>query len=233
VEDTASVIPISAGSEAASNGTRRSARRSQRDRIFDALAELCAEKGYPDVTVSDIVARAHISRTTFYGLFHDKEACFLAAYDAVLARFLGNVISACLRPGLSWPEQIRIGLETILSFGAAEPLFTRMCLIDMLSAGPAARERYRSGLRVLASFVDSGRAQAPDGEHVPPGLATSLVGGLALVIRDEIRAGRTNDLPRLLPDLIYPVLVPYVGQDRALAEARASDALATAAVSRG
>jgi AcrR family transcriptional regulator len=232
VEDTASVIPLRLESEG--NHSQGPGERSrQRARIFDALAELCAEKGYPAVTVADIVARAHTSRTTFYGLFGDKEACFLAAYDAVLARFLGDVSSACLRPGLSWPEQIRIGLETILSFGAAEPLFTRMCQIDMLSAGPAARERYSSGLRVLASFVDSGRAQAPDGEHVPAGVATSLVGGVALVIRDEIRAGRTNDLPRLLPNLLYPVLVPYVGQDRALAEARASDALATAAVSRG
>jgi AcrR family transcriptional regulator len=231
VEDPASVIPLRL--EPAGGDSQGSGERSQQARSFDALAELCAEKGYPAVTVADIVARAHISRATFYGLFRDKEACFLAAYDAVLARFLGDVISACLRPGLSWPEQIRIGLETILSFGAAEPLFTRMCLIDMLSAGPAARERYRSGIRVLASFVDSGRAQAPDGEHVPPGVATSLVGGIAVVIRDEIRAGRTNDLPRLLPDLLYPALVPYVGQDRALAEARASDALATASVSRG
>jgi AcrR family transcriptional regulator len=231
VEDTASVIPLPLEPTGSHSGG--AGEHAQRARIFDALAELCAEKGYPAVTVSDIVARAHTSRRTFYALFRDKEACFLAAYDAVLDRFLGNVISACLRPGLSWTEQIRIGLETILSFGAAEPLFTRMCLIDMLSAGPAARERYRSGIRVLASFVDSGRAQAPDGEHVPPGVATSLVGGIAVVIRDEIRAGRTNDLPRLLPDLLYPALVPYVGQDRALAEARASDALATAAVSRG
>ena len=233
MEDAGSVIPIPVPLEPAGNHQQGAAGRGQRVRVFDALAELCAEKGYPAVTVSDIVARAHISRTTFYELFRDKEGCFLAAYDAVLARFLGNVISACLRPGLSWPEQVRIGLETILSFGAAEPLFTRMCLLDVLSAGPAGRERYRSGLRVLASFVDSGRAQAEDGDHVPPGLATSLVGGVALVIRDEIRAGRTNDLPRLLPDLLYSLLVPYVGQDRALAEARASDALSTAAVSRG
>jgi hypothetical protein len=141
-------------------------------------------------------------------------------------------MDACTRPGLTWAEQVRSGLETILSFGAAEPLLARMCLIDVASAGPVALERYRSAIRILASLVDAGRAETPDGEQIPHRLAKSLVDGVTMVIRDEIAADRTRDLPRLLPDLLYPMLVPYLGRDCALAEARRCDALAAASVSR-
>ena len=45
------------------------------------MIESCAEKTYAATTITDIVARAHISRTTFYKHFDDKRACFDAAID--------------------------------------------------------------------------------------------------------------------------------------------------------
>ena len=57
---------------------------SQRDRLLDSMAQACAEKRYAEVSVADIVSRARVSRSTFYEIFPDKEACFLAAYDAIL-----------------------------------------------------------------------------------------------------------------------------------------------------
>jgi AcrR family transcriptional regulator len=51
----------------------------QRRRIIDAMIDSCAEKTYGGTTISDIVARARISRTTFYKQFDDKRACFDAA----------------------------------------------------------------------------------------------------------------------------------------------------------
>src|SRR4051794_4544838 len=55
--------------------------RSQRQRIIDAIIDSCAEKTYAATTISDIVARAHISRTTFYKHFDDKRACFDSAFE--------------------------------------------------------------------------------------------------------------------------------------------------------
>ena len=49
--------------------------RSQRQRILDAMIDSCAEKTYAATTITDIVARAHISRTTFYKHYEDKRAC--------------------------------------------------------------------------------------------------------------------------------------------------------------
>ena len=49
---------------------------SQRQRIIEAMIDSCAEKTYAATTITDIVSRARISRTTFYKRFGDKRACF-------------------------------------------------------------------------------------------------------------------------------------------------------------
>lgn len=189
---------------------------SQRDRLLDAMAQACAEHRYADVSVARIVAQARVSRSTFYEIFPDKEACFLAAYDAILGRFASEVIRACQDPTLTWPEQIELGIEAALDFMAAEPAFARMCIVDMFSAGPSALERYLSAIRLLAGFVDGGRELMPGRQDVPKSVAMMTVSGAAVVIRAEIVAERTRLLPEKGPDILFSVLVPYVDREDAL-----------------
>lgn len=189
---------------------------SQRDRLLESMAAACAEKRYAEVSVADIVARARVSRSTFYEIFPDKEACFLAAYDAVLGRFVAEVIRAGRDPAMDWPDQIETGVETCLGFFAAEPAFARMCIIDMFSAGDSALARYRSAVRMLSAFVDRGRRGMENGEEVPASVAGMIVGGAAVVIRAEIVADRTEMLPEVGPDLVYSILAAYMDRDEAL-----------------
>jgi AcrR family transcriptional regulator len=195
---------------------------SQRDRILDAIANVCAEKGYVNVTVADIVNRAGVSRSTFYELYKDKEACFLAAYDAILAKFLADLLGSVERIELTWIQGVRAGVDAIVRFLAAEPAFARMCMVDMLVAGPAAIERYDSAIRVIATYVERGRDRADAEPGIPGRVASAIVAGGAAVIRDEILAGRPERIPELAPDLVYLALVPYVGRGEAMRQARAA-----------
>ncbi len=52
---------------------------SQRERLLRAAVAAIADKGYPAVTVADIVRRAKVSRAAFYLHFRGREDCFLAA----------------------------------------------------------------------------------------------------------------------------------------------------------
>ncbi len=196
--------------------------RSQRDRMLDAMANECAEKGFGSVTIADVVGRARVSREAFYEQFRDKEDCFLAAYDAILGQFLGAVIAAYEQRELAWPERVRAAIQAILSFLAAEPSFTRMTMVEVLAAGPQAHERYISAVRLIAALLDEGRAQTPNGAELPPRLATTLIGGAALAIREQVWAGRTEELERLEPDLLYTTLGPFIGQAEALRIARSA-----------
>jgi AcrR family transcriptional regulator len=67
---------------------------SQRGRLLDAMAHAVAEKGFGAVSVADVIARAGVSRKTFYVYFRDKLDCFLAAYDVGVEVLLATVREA-------------------------------------------------------------------------------------------------------------------------------------------
>jgi AcrR family transcriptional regulator len=58
-------------------------RRVQRTRklLQDALFALILEKGYEAVTIQDIIDRANVGRSTFYGHFVDKQELFLSRFE--------------------------------------------------------------------------------------------------------------------------------------------------------
>ena len=60
--------------------------QQQRRKIVEAMIASVAEKTYAGTTISDIVSRAAVSRTTFYKRFGDKRACFDAALEQVRER---------------------------------------------------------------------------------------------------------------------------------------------------
>ena len=61
-------------------------RRSQRTRqlLSAALVGLIREKGYDSITVSDIIQRANVGRSTFYAHFRDKDDLFVGEMDRVI-----------------------------------------------------------------------------------------------------------------------------------------------------
>jgi AcrR family transcriptional regulator len=194
--------------------------RSQRDRLLAAMVEVCAADGYGAATVSAVIARARVSRKTFYEQFDDRESCFLAAYDAIVGELRTKLIGAYEQQELSWPERIRAALEALLRYLATEPRSARMCVVEVLAAGPSALERYTSALRVLANTLDAWREEHPGYELKPASTADAVIHGCALLIRNHILAGRTERLPELLPDLLFAALVTYIGQEEALPWAR-------------
>src|SRR5512146_879043 len=61
-------------------------RRSQRTRhlLSAALVELIREKDYGTITVSDIIERANVGRSTFYAHYRDKDDLFVGELDRVI-----------------------------------------------------------------------------------------------------------------------------------------------------
>src|SRR6201994_4696083 len=63
---------------------REEAERNQRERLFAAMVATVADKGYEATTVADLVELSGVSRSAFYKHFEDKQACFLAAIEAMV-----------------------------------------------------------------------------------------------------------------------------------------------------
>jgi AcrR family transcriptional regulator len=191
--------------------------RSQRDRLLEATMRVVAAKGYAATTVADLTKEAGISRTTFYELCADKEACFLAAYDNAVD-ILVRQISTAYEAEERWPDRARAGLATLLAALAAEPEQARLALVDVAAAGPAAQRRFRAAVQRLTPFFDEGRDFAPGGRGLPANVSRMAAGAVVGLIADELVAGRTDELPRLLSDVLFATLVPYLGPDAAARE---------------
>jgi AcrR family transcriptional regulator len=191
--------------------------RSQRERLLEAAIRVVAAKGYAATTIGDLAKEAGVSRTTFYELFPDKEECFLAAYDGTVD-VLVRRIAAAYESEQRWPRRARAGLEALLRTLAEEPALARLALVDIGAAGPAAQRRYRAAVQRLTPLFEEGRDFAPGGRNLPANTSRMAVGGVTGLISDELVAGRAEQLPGLLSDVLFATLVPYIGPDAAARE---------------
>ena len=178
---------------------------------------IAAEKGYAATTIADLTREAGISRTTFYEMFDDKEACFLAAYDRVVDALVRRVTVA-YEAEEGWPNRARAGLAELLEALAEEPEVARLALIDVSAAGPAAQRRYRAALQRLTPFFEEGRDFAPGGRNLPANTSRMAIGAVAGLIADEVSEGRAEYLSGLLSDVLFATLMPYIGPEAAARE---------------
>jgi AcrR family transcriptional regulator len=188
--------------------------RSQRDRLLEAAIRVVAAKGFAATTIGDLTKEAGISRTTFYELFDDKEACLLAAYDRAVDVLVRRIVAA-YESEQRWPERARAGLSALLEALAEEPDLARLALVDIGAAGPAAQRRYRAALQRLTPLFDEGRDFAPGGRDLPANTSRMAIGGVAGLVAEELRAGRAEQLPATLPDVLFATLMPYIGPEAA------------------
>ncbi|HEX2097258.1 MAG TPA: helix-turn-helix domain-containing protein [Solirubrobacterales bacterium] len=195
--------------------------RSQRERLLEAMVRVAAAKGYEATTIADVAEFAGVSESAFHQLFASKEECFLEAYDAVIDVLVAHVASAFeAAAGEPWPERIGAGLRALVELLAAEAEIARMAMVEVTAAGEKARERYRAALARFTPFLEEGRMHSGQGDELPPDTARFAIGGATSMIFDEVRAGRGPELVRLLPDIVFAVLMPYLGAEAAEDEMR-------------
>jgi AcrR family transcriptional regulator len=191
----------------------------QRLRILGAMAEVASERGAGAVTVAHVVARAGVSRRTFYDLFEDREECFLVAFDEAVERVAGSVVGAWESAG-SWRARVRAGLMALLVFFDEDPALARLCVVEALAAGPVALEHRGRVLAGLVAAVDEGRGETRKGVEPPPLTADGVVGAVLSVIHGRLLEAKASagPLTGLLGPLMSMIVLPYQGQSAAQKE---------------
>jgi AcrR family transcriptional regulator len=185
--------------------------QTQRKRIVDAMVASCAEKTYSGTTISDIVSRASISRTTFYKHFEGKRACFDAAVDTCIEE-IRAVAREAHTPADPPVEAVPKATAAILDRMAAKPDLAQMLTGDALAVDSSIVDRYR---RLLIPAVEAlwDAAGEPRTPHMDAGLAFSRA---QLLIFNQIAAGNSAQLPELLPEIVYLAVAPFAGHEKAL-----------------
>lgn len=190
---------------------------SQRGRIQRAMIEVVSRRGYPETRVVDVIGVAGVSRKTFYELFESKEDCFLATYDVLLGTLIEEATAAYeTQPGDSWAERIAAALQILLANLAEHPEEARFAIVEVLAAGPQALARRDSAIRQFTGFLEAGRSEAS--VELPGITSLAIAGGVYELLYSEILHGSVARLPSRLPDLVFWVLLPFLGPENAGAE---------------
>lgn len=187
---------------------REEAERNQRERLFAAMVATVAEKGYEATTVADLVELSGVSRSAFYRHFDDKQACFLAAVEAIVEPTLKRLgADESVPPGM---ERARQAFEWVIEAIVDQPAAAKMCVVEVYAAGPEGAALVD---RILESSTDVAAAlleQVPERQGMPPELVRSIVGGIQKVIHKRLYRGQEEELLDLIPQLwdwifCYPV----------------------------
>lgn len=194
--------------------------RSQRERLLAAVVRVTAERGYPATSVADILATAGVGRESFYKHFSDKEECFLAANDVLLAALEERVGQAYRQPG-NWPEQMHLSLAAALEWLATDPDVAQVLLIEVGTVGLVACDRLRATFHRFVCLLDDG-VTSLEGAPELPNVASIAGGAVFARIYEEVALGRAATLPDLLPQLTFELLLPYIGEEDAWALSRSA-----------
>jgi AcrR family transcriptional regulator len=210
----------------------------QRARVLHAaLTEVC-ERGCADTPVARIIARAGVSRTTFYELFENREDCFAALFDESVAQLTRAVAPAYETEG-SWAERIRRAVAAVLAFAEAERDVSGFVL-EQLTGNPyvdvdrcaAVLERVREALEGgRSSAVSRGRSGASSCYAAAPLTADCVMGAALAVIKSRLRTSPYR-LAALENPLMWMIVLPYLGPAAATAELHRQSPLPAATQTR-
>jgi AcrR family transcriptional regulator len=190
--------------------SRRYVESNQRSRILEATIQATAELGYAVTLVDDIIRRAGVSRRTFYERFPNRQAAFLAAYDAVADKLFAAVQEAATGAA-TFEERIVAGFTAFVRHLADAPAVARVCVVEALAAGPEAAARRIAVMRAFARIIDESARSLPHYDTLPAMTANAVVGSAYDAIYRLLRSEEDADLTALLPDLVEIALLPYVG----------------------
>jgi AcrR family transcriptional regulator len=192
--------------------------RSQRERLLAAVVRVIATKGYEATTVADILDEAGVGRESFYEQFEDKRQCMLTAHGLLVDDLETKVKAAYTAPG-AWEDRLRNGLAVALEWFASSPDVGRFTLVELSAIGPASLDRFQADFTRFVKLMDEGRSEEDPGPELPQATSLAISGALARVY-EEVVHERTAELPSLLPELTFEVLVPFVGEEAARAQER-------------
>ena len=195
----------------------------KREKILEGMLEAVGEEGYDATSVRTVLDRSGLYRQAFYDNFADKDSCYLAAFDAGVARLEALVAKAAASEE-SWRGKVRTGLGRLLDYLDEEPDVGRGIIVEVHAAGPEALAKRAEAMKRVADFIDLARLEADESESPPQIAPEGIAAGIHAVVHSRLSAGESDGFRELLPEFMYFAVLPYFGADAASAEMQAARA---------
>jgi AcrR family transcriptional regulator len=176
----------------------------QRRRLFDAAARVFARSGYAEATAEAIAREASMSKATFYEHFDNKEDCIIALFDHAAQTVLDAMTQARAAKAQADPaERVRAAIQALFAVLAEHRETAQTVVVEIIGAGPRARQHRDRVLAEVADFVyennagDAATGRAP--RFATPHDAFAYVGGVLELLSRHLRTGVPANVQELEP----------------------------------
>lgn len=191
-----------------------------RRRLHETMLVELEEKGFERIELPRALRSAGVSESAFEASYESVEDCVFDAYDEQTALLDSAVREACRGEGegAPWTERVSAGLGAMLEALAARPRMARAVLCSFPSIGPRAQARAQAFAESFGPMLAGGRAASDHAAELPREVEMLATGAVEAIVFEEVEAGRAKELPAMLPALLFSVLVPFLGPERATEE---------------
>lgn len=179
-----------------SRGARKS---TQRERLLNAMIDIAGREGLTAATIARVIAKAGVSRPTFYEYFHDRDACFVTALASVQQQVLAEVRRAVEGQGSERVAKTAIG--ALIDFADSHPERARVVLSEALGGGARALDVRDRGIAEIASLIEQVEQQASKTAAIPDLCISGLIGGVCRMLATRLCRGEL-DASLLREDLL-------------------------------
>jgi len=118
----------------------------------------------------------------------------------------------------TWRDRLRAVAYTMLRFLQEDPERARTMTVEVLSVGGSAQLIRDQGMAALIELIDQGRQELPDPDSMTRATAEAIGGGIYNRMHVVIEAGEAASLDRMVPELMYTAVFPYLGTEVAMEE---------------
>jgi AcrR family transcriptional regulator len=189
-----------------------------RERIREALLDLCAEQSVPEVTIDAICGRAGLPRQKFDGLYTGLEDCVVQIDQGEYERY-ERELAAAVKGKSSWRDRLRATAYALYRFMAADERVWKFVVVEVRIAGE--QSRLLQGDQIAAHFdlIDEGRLEPTAPASLTRATAESVGGGIFNRIFATVGQGEPiPPEPEIVPQLMYGAVLPYLGPEVAKEE---------------
>jgi AcrR family transcriptional regulator len=190
---------------------------TERERICEALTSVCCEQGYSAATLALVLERAGLDEGAFHDHFDDLEDCFCHLYKEIRDEFMLRVGAAFLAAS-GWRNQIRAAAYEMFAFLREDSCRARISFVEVLYAGDRAKLIRDEGMQGLFLLIDQGRQEREDPDSLTPFTAETVGGAVYQRVQASVERNDIEALERSVPELLYSVVLPYLGPEVAREE---------------
>jgi AcrR family transcriptional regulator len=188
--------------------------------IRQALVDLCFERGFTALTLEELLARAGVDRAAFERHYADLEDCFFQTYAEELEGFRQRAARARARVS-SWRDRVRVTAYALYRYVAADEKIRRFTTAEVRAGGERVQLLFGEEIEALFDLIDEGRREPSAPASLTRATAEQLGGG----IFNQLYAVGSHGGPmppeqEIIPQLMYAVVLPYLGNEVAREELR-------------